>query len=153
MFGGSQVINQLKNMIAEAKRDDVSDIHLELTSSKGRVRYRVDGLLQTKLEYDKEMLESIISRIKYLANLDITLKNKIQEGCIIGGLLDSGEIRVSIVPTVLGEKAVLRMRNNKNYLDLDKIGFNLNNKNIYLKLLKNNSGIILFTGPTGSGKS
>ncbi len=153
MFGGSQVINQLKNMIDEAKRDDVSDIHLELTGSKGRVRYRVDGLLQTKLEYNKEMLESIISRIKYLANLDITLKNKIQEGCIISGLLDSGEIRVSIVPTVLGEKAVLRMRNNKNYLNLDKIGFNSDNKSIYLKLLKNNSGIILFTGPTGSGKS
>lgn len=153
MFGGSQVINQLKNLIDEAKRYDVSDIHLELTGSKGRIRYRVDGLLQTKLEYNKEMLESIISRIKYLANLDITLKNKIQEGCIISGLLDSGEIRVSIVPTVLGEKAVLRMRNNKSYLDLDKIGFNLDNKSLYLKLLKNNRGIILFTGPTGSGKS
>ncbi len=153
MFGGSQVINQLKNLIEEAKKNDVSDIHLELIGIKGRIRYRIDGLLQTKLEYSKEMLESIISRIKYLANLDITLKNKIQEGCIIGGELDSDDIRVSIIPTVLGEKAVLRIRNNKNYLDLNKIGFNHYNKKLYMDLLENNNGIILFTGPTGSGKS
>ncbi|MFW6382186.1 MAG: GspE/PulE family protein [Bacillota bacterium] len=153
MFGGSQVINQLKNLIEEAKKENASDIHLELVGSQGRIRYRIDGLLQTKLEYNKEMLESIISRIKYLANLDITLKKKIQEGCIIGGLLDSSDIRVSIVPTVLGEKAVLRIRTNKNYLDLNKIGFSSFNKNLYLNLIRHNSGIILFTGPTGSGKS
>ncbi len=153
MFGGSQVINHLKNMIDEAKKDEVSDIHLELMGLKGRVRYRIDGILQFKLEYSKEMLESIISRIKYLANLDITLKNKIQEGCIIGGELDSNDIRVSIIPTVLGEKAVLRIRNNKNYLDLNKIGFNRYNKKLYLNLIESNNGIILFTGPTGSGKS
>ncbi|MBF8437586.1 type II/IV secretion system protein [Halanaerobiaceae bacterium Z-7014] len=153
IFGGSQVINQLKNMIDEAKKNDVSDIHLEIIGLTGRVRYRIDGILQTKLEYKKEMLESIISRIKYLANLDITLKNRIQEGCIIGGELDSDDIRVSIIPTVLGEKAVLRIRNDKNYLDLEKIGFNQHNKGLYMDLLASNNGIILFTGPTGSGKS
>lgn len=153
MFGGSQVINHLKNMIDEAKKDDVSDIHLELIGLNGRVRYRIDGMLQLKLEYSKEMLESIISRIKYLANLDITLKNKIQEGCIIGGELDSNDIRVSIIPTVLGEKAVLRIRNKESYLDLNKIGFNQYNRELYMNLIGSNNGIILFTGPTGSGKS
>ncbi|MGM0419628.1 MAG: GspE/PulE family protein [Bacillota bacterium] len=153
MYGGGQIINNLHSLIGEANRDEASDIHLEQTESGGRVRFRIDGLLQTKEEQSVEIIKNLIARVKLLAGLDITVHNMIQEGSISGKAWNTAEIRISIMPTVRGEKAVLRLRGDKKSYQLHEIGFSPDNFQVYKKLIRVNQGLILFTGPTGSGKS
>lgn len=153
MYGGVKIINNLHSLIAEATKDEASDIHLEPTESGGRVRFRIDGLLQTKENQSAEIIKNLIARIKLLAGLDITVHNTIQEGSIPGKEWNTSEIRISIMPTVRGEKAVLRLRGERKSYQLHEIGFSSDNLELYKQLIRMKQGLILFTGPTGSGKS
>lgn len=153
MYGGGQINNYLHSLIAEAIREKASDIHLEQTESGGRVRFRIDGLLQIKENQAAEIIKNLIARIKLLAGLDITIYNAIQEGSISGKAWGTTEIRASIMPTVRGEKAVLRLRGDKKAYQLHEIGFSPDNLQVYKRLISLKQGLILFTGPTGSGKS
>lgn len=149
------IIKLVNQIILQAIEQDVSDIHIEPYEKLVRVRYRVDGMLRKIAEYPSKMHHSVISRIKILSDLDIAERRLPQDGKFY--LKNKGEqydFRVSTMPTVNGEKVVLRLlkvsNSNKRLTDL---GFSDYNYNRLEYLLKFPYGIILVTGPTGSGKS
>ncbi|MGM0409668.1 MAG: GspE/PulE family protein, partial [Bacillota bacterium] len=149
-------IVKLVNMILkQAVLERVSDIHIEPEASKVRIRYRIDGILENKMLLPYQSINAIISRVKIISALDITENRLPQDGRIerkING--EKIDMRVSIIPTIYGEKAVIRLLKKENSLiDLQNIGFTENNLNKFKKLIKKQKGIILVTGPTGSGKS
>ena len=149
------IIKLVNQIILQAIEQDVSDIHIEPYAKLVRVRYRVDGMLRKIAEYPAKMHHSVISRIKILSDLDIAERRLPQDGKFY--LKNKGEqydFRVSTMPTVNGEKIVLRLlkvsNSNKRLTDL---GFSDYNYSRLEYLLKFPYGIILVTGPTGSGKS
>ena len=149
------IIKLVNQIILQAIEQDVSDIHIEPYEKLVRVRYRVDGMLRKIAEYPAKMHHSVISRIKILSDLDIAERRLPQDGKFY--LKNRGEqydFRVSTMPTVNGEKVVLRLlkvsNSNKRLTDL---GFSDYNYSRLEYLLKFPYGIILVTGPTGSGKS
>ncbi|MEA1885556.1 MAG: ATPase, T2SS/T4P/T4SS family [Thermotogota bacterium] len=149
------IIKLVNQIILQAIEQDVSDIHIEPYEKLVRVRFRVDGMLRKIAEYPSKMHHSVISRIKILSDLDIAERRLPQDGKFY--LKNKGEqydFRVSTMPTVNGEKVVLRLlkvsNSNKRLTDL---GFSDYNYNRLEYLLKFPYGIILVTGPTGSGKS
>lgn len=149
-------IVKLVNMILrQAVLKKASDIHIEPEKSKVRVRFRIDGILATRMVLPQHSFQALISRIKIISDLDITENRFPQDGRIEkdfdGKKID---MRVSTIPTIYGEKIVIRLlKKDSSLLDIDKIGFSKENLKIFKKLIKNNRGIILLTGPTGSGKS
>lgn len=132
-----------------------SDFHLEPLEDEARIRIRMDGQLRELQRLSKEALESMTTRIKALARLDITEKRKPQDGRFsmnLDGIIV--DLRVSILPTIRGEKTVIRMiYKEENYLALENIGFFKDDYDKVKKLLRYSHGLILVTGPTGSGKS
>ena len=145
----------LEKIIKEAKYFESSDIHIEIYDNKARVRIRIDGALVEKYIIPKEDYAELINKIKIKANLDITEKRLPQDGRI-QYKKDSlnFDMRVSILPTLHGEKVVLRiLGNDADHIDIDKIGFNEIDKNRYLEGIKKPHGIVLISGPTGSGKT
>lgn len=132
-----------------------SDIHLEPTSERLRVRMRIDGALQDLDPYSADNMPLVISRIKIMAGMDIAEK-RIPQGGNIHTIWQGREInmRVSTMPTVYGEKIVLRLFNpEKIVFPIESLGFNSVNLTQYLQLLRNTSGMVLVTGPTGCGKT
>ncbi len=152
----SAPVSQIVNMILEyALRYKASDIHIEPREKKVSVRFRIYGVLSEKLTLPKKLASSIVSRIKILSNLKIDEKRVPQDGRfqVKNGnkLID---IRVSIMPTVYGEKVVLRLlEKGGGTMDLKDTGLRGPAYKIYLENLKKTQGIILITGPTGSGKT
>jgi len=149
-------IVKLANMILrEAVINKASDIHIEPEENKVRIRFRIDGILTTKMVLPYQSINSLISRIKIISDLDITENRLPQDGRIekeIDG--EKIDMRVSTIPTIYGEKAVIRLLKKENSLiNINKIGFSKNNLNKFNKLIKKQKGVILLTGPTGSGKS
>lgn len=147
--------NFLENLINEAGDINSSDIHIETSEKSGRVRLRVDGKLIERFIIKKEDYQSLINKIKILANIDIAEKRLPQDGRI---MFRSGrqehDIRVSIVPSIFGEKAVLRLlRKSASELDLFKIGLSEDQLSTYLEGIRKSHGIVLISGPTGSGKT
>lgn len=151
----SPIVMLVKEMIDTAVRQRASDIHIEPMESYIRVRYRIDGALYDRSKYAVNVLSAIIARIKIIGGMDISEKRKPQDGRITQ-VVDRVEydIRVSVLPTVYGEKVVMRLN--------AKMALTRNKKELGLKpyelqqfdtILKNPHGIILVTGPTGSGKS
>lgn len=145
----------LQDLISEAKSLDSSDIHIETFDEMARIRIRVDGHLIEKYALKKTEYPELINKIKILSNLDITEKRLPQDGRI---KYENGnqkfDIRVSICPTLYGEKAVLRLLNNDaSNLDIKNIGINPNGLKHYLEGIHKPSGIVLISGPTGSGKT
>ena len=142
-------------MIEQAVLQRASDIHIEPMERQLRVRYRIDGTLYEKATYSTKLLPAMSARIKIIGGMDITEKRKPQDGRItqVVNRMEY-DIRVSIIPTVFGEKIVMRIAS-KNALTRDKAQLGLNEKDLKLfdHILKNPHGIILVTGPTGSGKS
>lgn len=147
---------RLSNLIlAQAVKDGASDIHIEPTREGMRVRYRIDGILQEAMQLPKKVQQSLVSRVKIMASMDIAEKRAPQDGRI--SLMIEGkqwDFRVSTLPSVFGEKVVLRV------LDKSAIGVGLHRLGIMPKTLEQfenqiqrTYGIILVTGPTGSGKS
>ena len=151
----SPIVQLVNSMLDQAVRQRASDIHIEALEKKVRVRYRIDGALYEKITYNIKLLPAIVARLKIIGGMDISEKRKPQDGRITT-FVDGKEydIRVSILPTVYGEKTVMRITN-KNALTRDKkeLGFCDSDLRTFDHILKNPHGIILVTGPTGSGKS
>lgn len=151
----SPIVVLVKEMIDKAVRQRASDIHIEPMENRIRVRYRIDGALYERANYNISVLPAIIARVKIIGGMDISEKRKPQDGRITQ-LVDRVEydIRVSVLPTVYGEKVVMRLTA-KMALTREKSQLGL--KPYELKqfdtILKNSHGILLVTGPTGSGKS
>lgn len=151
----SPIVQLVKSMIEQAVRQRTSDIHIEPMESGVRIRYRIDGTLFVRSNYSPQLLPAIVARIKIIGGMDISEKRKPQDGRITQ-VVDRQEydIRVSILPTVYGEKIVMRLTS-KTGLTRDKadLGFNPNELRVFDHILSNPHGILLVTGPTGSGKS
>ena len=151
----SPIVILVKTIIEQAVRMRTSDIHIEPMETTIRVRYRIDGVLQEINNYQTSLLSAIIARIKIIGGMDISEKRKPQDGRITQ-IVDRMEydIRVSILPTVFGEKVVMRLTS-KQTLTREKknLGFSDEEMRKFDRILSNPNGIILVTGPTGSGKS
>ncbi|MDE6406360.1 MAG: Flp pilus assembly complex ATPase component TadA [Lachnospiraceae bacterium] len=151
----SPIVQLVKGMIDQAVRQRASDIHIEPMERQVRIRYRIDGALYEKAVYSIRLLPAIVARIKIIGGMDISEKRKPQDGRITQ-IVDRKEfdIRVSILPTVYGEKIVMRLTS-KNALTKEKSQLGLKPEELkkFDHILKNPHGILLVTGPTGSGKS
>lgn len=151
----SPVVQLVRSMMEQAARQRASDIHIEALERMVRVRFRIDGVLYERFRYDIEMLSAMIARIKIVGGMDISEKRKPQDGRISMNV-DHNEydVRVSILPTVYGEKCVMRLAQ-KNALSRKKEDLGLTGPDVedFDSLLKNPNGILLVTGPTGSGKT
>jgi type IV pilus assembly protein PilB len=153
--GASQAEDFLGDLIIEARDYGSSDIHIETYEEKARVRIRIDGMLVERYSFGKADYPSLINKIKIRANLDISEKRLPQDGRIHfnqeGYKMD---IRVSILPTLYGEKIVMRLLNNDaTDVHLDQLGFSQREHEDYLEGIRKPSGILLISGPTGSGKT
>ncbi len=145
----------LPKIISEARVLNSSDIHVETYEQECRIRFRVDGKLAERYRFSKEKYPALVNRIKIQAHLDIAEKRLPQDGRIIFKQEnDKTDIRVSIVPTLYGEKVVLRLlNNNMDSIRLDNLGFNPEQLIAYQAAIQKPYGIILISGPTGSGKT
>ena len=154
-INSSPVVMLVNAMVETAVHQRASDIHVEPTTDHVRVRCRVDGVLTTTASYDRRLLPAIIARIKILSGLDISERRKPQDGHF-SAKVDRREydVRVSTMPTVYGEKCVLRL-NQKNAFNRGKeaLGMTREDLNQFERVLRSPNGIVLVTGPTGSGKS
>ncbi len=151
----SPIVMMVKEMIDQAVRQRASDIHIEALERKVRVRYRIDGALYERGKYDIGLLSAIVARIKIIGGMDISEKRKPQDGRITQ-IVDRMEydIRVSILPTVYGEKVVMRLTSKTNLTrEKSQLGFKENELKAFDHILAHPHGILLVTGPTGSGKS
>lgn len=151
----SVIVNLVNKILREAVESKISDIHFEPQEDGLYVRFRDDGVL--KMEYILPMNTSrqLINRIKTMSNLDVNNNKIIQDGNarldIFGNVVD---LRISVIPAVNGENLVIRILDkNKMNFDVSMLGFSKENEEQFLKLIKRPQGIILLTGPTGSGKS
>ena len=154
-----KTINQgqgfLINLIEEAFNCYASDIHFEPYDERCRIRFRMDGQLIERYVVDKTDYPSLINQIKIFANLDISEKRLPQDGRIFFNKDDKKfDVRVSSLPTIYGEKIVLRLlTRHKELLDIENLGFSEREIKDYKEAISNPHGLILITGPTGSGKS
>jgi type IV pilus assembly protein PilB len=152
---GSPVIKLVNYLIYNAVKEGASDVHIEPDDNSLRVRYRVDGSLYEKLRPPCKMLPAICSRIKIMAGLDIAERRLPQDGGI-HVMMDSRpvDLRVSTIAGKHGEKIVIRIIDNRTVLvNLEKLGFSYEMLKEWRKLIALPNGIVLVTGPTGSGKS
>ena len=145
----------LDEILAKAVELQASDIHLEPREEYLRVRYRVDGMLQDAPPVHKSKQTALISRVKVLVNLDIAESRLPQDGRTnlkIGR--NQLDLRVSTIPAIHGEKAVIRLLNRKNvHLSLEELGMEKEDLETYKSVISKRTGIVLVTGPTGSGKT
>tara|TARA_Y100001936_G_scaffold252650_1_gene313309 strand:+ start:12112 stop:13782 length:1671 start_codon:yes stop_codon:yes gene_type:complete len=152
---GQDTVTFVNRILAEAFVKGVSDIHVEPYEKAFRVRFRLDGSLVEVARPPKSMMGPMISRLKIMASLDISEKRKPQDGRIklsIGG--KPIDYRVSSLPTLFGEKVVLRLLDQSNLqLDMTKLGFEAKQIEVFQRGIHNPYGMVLVTGPTGSGKT
>ena len=151
----SPVVQLVNSMVEQAARQRTSDIHIEAKEDSVRVRFRIDGSLYEKFTYSIHLLPAIMARLKIISGMDIAEKRKPQDGRF-SILVDKVEfdIRVSVLPTVYGEKCVMRLAKKKALTrDKSELGFSPSELKDFDDILKNPNGILLVTGPTGSGKS
>ena len=149
------IIKFVNSLFYQAIKKKSSDIHIEMHEFKAEVRYRVDGVLAKHIELDKNIMSLVISRIKVISNLDISENRIPQDGRtqikIAGKTLD---IRVSILPTFYGERVVMRiLMQSEDILSINNLGFPSYITEELEKVLQTSYGMVLVTGPTGSGKS
>ena len=149
------VVKMIEYLFKNSIEMRASDIHIEPFENEVRIRYRIDGQLQTVNTLDIGTLSSLTTRIKILANLNIAEKRIPQDGRIITRIgTDDIDLRVSILPVVFGEKIVIRILKRANVqFDKSQLGLSEESMNKLIKLISSPHGIILVTGPTGSGKS
>jgi general secretion pathway protein E len=155
MAGEAAVVQMVNLIFAQATRDGASDIHVEPYERSVKVRYRIDGMLRDMLSPPKRMQAALVSRIKILAEMNIAERRLPQDGriklTIAGRQID---VRVSIVPTVFGERAVMRILDKTTALmGLEELGMGNDILTKWRRVISQPYGIILVTGPTGSGKS
>ena len=149
------IVQLVRSLIEQAIRQRASDIHIEALEEKVRVRYRIDGALYEKMVYDNSLLPAIATRIKIMGDMDISEKRKPQDGRMsIEVDRQEYDIRISSIPTVHGEKLVLRLSSKLNLTRSKKeLGLSDAEMEIFDHMLAHSYGIIFVTGPTGSGKS
>lgn len=149
------VVRLVDSIISDAIKLKASDIHIEPFENHIKIRYRIDGSLKEISKYSKDIFNAFITRIKILAELNIAEKRIPQDGRILT-VVDNKKVdlRVSTLPTINGEKIVIRVQDRENFLvGKEKLGMNENDLEKIERILKNPYGIILVTGPTGSGKT
>lgn len=150
------IIRLVHQIFQQAIAKGASDIHIEPQETKVRVRYRIDGMLQRVMELPTYLSRPVVSRIKIMAELDIAERRLPQDGRILYKLEQHDiDLRISTMPTVYGEKAVIRLLDAgkiRNFR-INQLGFSENNLNRFRQCLRATHGMILITGPTGSGKT
>ncbi len=151
----NQVVKLLNLVLLQAIKDKASDIHFEPFENEFKMRYRIDGVLYEMVPPPKHLGPAITSRIKVMANLDIAERRLPQDGRIelmVGG--NPVDLRVAVLPTLFGESVVMRVLDRGNVeLDLDRIGFREDDLVKFRGLIGKPNGIVIVTGPTGSGKT
>jgi general secretion pathway protein E len=149
------IIKLINLLISGAVKERASDIHVEPFERDVRVRYRIDGILYEKLVVPKSQQAAIISRVKIMANLNIAEHRLPQDGRIKIRLSGKEiDIRVSVIPVAFGERVVMRILEKSNFLfSLEELGMDPHDYKLFDKLIQSSHGIMLVTGPTGSGKS
>ena len=155
MTDGSPVVNLVNMSVLQAVKEGASDVHIEPDKHCVRIRYRIDGMLHDLMTPPKEWHAAIISRIKVIGRMDIAEKRIPQEGRI--HILVEGreiDLRISSMPTILGEKIVMRILDKSNLqLNLDRLGYEPQMVMNIKRVLAKPYGLFLVTGPTGSGKT
>lgn len=155
LLGDAPGVRLANLILQQAVRDKASDIHLEPTEDDLQVRFRIDGILRNVMTVPKRLRNDVNSRIKIMSNLDITERRRPQDGRI-QAVIDGVEVdmRISTLPTIHGEKIVARVLNKSTgILSIEQFGFSQQNTEEILRVLRLNQGLILVTGPTGSGKT
>lgn len=159
-FSSKKNDNLLKNFVNDLINFSVmkmsSDIHIEPQENSIRIRLRIDGVLSEQFQLPKFILEQLCCKLKILANIDISQNRLPQDGKFIFHLKKDlkTHIRISTCPTVLGEKIVLRLlKDNKTSLKLDFLGMNSEQLTVFSQAISHPHGLVLITGPTGSGKT
>lgn len=153
--GQSPVVKLVNSLLYNAVRENASDIHIEPDEKKLRVRYRVDGRLYEKMRPPHQMHAALVSRLKIMADLDIAQRRVPQDGGI-HVLMEARpiDLRVSVMPGNFGEKVVIRIIDPKRVLfNLESLGFSYENLKLFKGKISSPDGIVLVTGPTGSGKN
>jgi len=155
MAGQSPVIKFVNYLVSNAIREGASDIHIEPKQHFTKIRYRIDGILFEIMQSPLQMHSAVVSRIKIMSNLDISERRLPQDGkisVIVGGR--DVDLRVSILPTSMGEKVVIRVLESKSIMrGLEQLGMETNVMQLFQTQTEMPHGIMLVTGPTGSGKS
>ena len=149
------IIKFVNSLFYQAVKREASDIHIETHETRGVVRFRIDGVLVKHVDLDKNIIGLVISRIKVISNLDISEKRIPQDGRTQVKIAGKGlDIRVSVLPTYHGERVVMRILSESSEIPtLEMLGFSKDLTTDFKKLLEHSHGMILVTGPTGSGKS
>jgi type IV pilus assembly protein PilB len=153
------VIKLVNYFLTDAVKRGASDIHMEPFDKEYRVRYRIDGVLQTIMSPPNKLKDAITSRVKIMSRLDISEKRLPQDGRIMIKMLRDGkkkalDFRVSVLPTLHGEKIVMRLLDKENlHLDMTKLGFEPESLAKFQRAIFKPYGMVLVTGPTGSGKT
>lgn len=149
------IIKLVNHILFQAVKRNASDIHIEPFEKEVRVRYRIDGVLHEVFSPPKRIQGALVSRIKIMANLNIAEKRLPQDGRIEIKVADKPiDIRVSVLPTIFGEKVVMRLLDkSRTFGKLPNLGFNKHDLDIIMQSIYKPNGIILLTGPTGSGKT
>jgi type IV pilus assembly protein PilB len=152
---GDDIIDYVNKVLAEAFIKNVSDIHIEPYENDFRIRFRLDGSLMEFASPNRKLMKPMISRLKIMAQMDISEKRKPQDGRIklmVGGM--PIDYRVSSLPTLFGEKICMRLLDSSNLqLDMTKLGFETRQIEIFTESIHRPFGMCLVTGPTGSGKT
>ncbi len=155
MAGDNKVIKLLNLVLLQAIKDRASDIHFEPFENEFKMRYRIDGVLYEMVPPPKHLGAAITSRIKVMSQMDIAERRLPQDGRIeltVGGA--PVDLRVSVLPTMYGESVVMRVLDRSNVkLQLDRIGMRADDLTLFRKLIDKPNGIVIVTGPTGSGKT
>ncbi|MCC7390266.1 MAG: Flp pilus assembly complex ATPase component TadA [Phycisphaerales bacterium] len=155
MVAGSPIINLVNVALTTAVRHKASDIHVEPERHGTRIRYRVDGMLRDLMKPPMGMHAAIVSRVKVIGKMDIAEKRLPQEGRV--RIVAEGrdiDLRISSMPTLLGEKLVVRILDKRNlHVRLEDLGFREESLKAFRRVLKEAHGLVLVTGPTGSGKT
>jgi type IV pilus assembly protein PilB len=150
------IIKLVNAIIAEGVKRDASDIHIEPQEKELIVRYRIDGILRVFQRFPKRIQDAVVARIKIMANLDISERRRPQDGRIrISINKRKIDLRVSTLPTIYGEKIVMRIQEAEKYLSfkLDDLGFEADDLYLFRHYIWQPWGMVLVTGPTGSGKT
>ena len=156
LLNDAHLIRLFQHAMNQLVQIGASDLHMEPRENEFRIRYRKDGVMQTAWSWPPIFKDAVIDRLKMIARMDMTERNLPQDGSISFGLIQNRvvDIRVSSLPSLYGEKIVMRiLERDKKQLTLDRMGMNAKDARLLESVIRNPTGLVLVTGPTGSGKS